>query len=180
MGELRVTRYKDTAIRTVWREGCRWFSLLDVCAVLQMSSEATAAACDEKAVRRIPLDEAGTSASAILSIREEAVWTLCTHAGQPTGANFRHWIADHFANCDEETEEEEPLVDGRALAALEGGATEPVVPLALLKYIMDDPDVWIKLLETIKAERAAKHSLVDPSRREPPVCTSDSGGAQHA
>lgn len=160
MNEIQIFNYNDYEIRTIQRDGGPWFVLRDVCGVLALGTPARVAERleeDEKGVSQIHTP-GGTQDMTIIS--ESGLYSVILRSDKPEAKPFRRWV----------TSEVLPSIRRHGIYA-----TPDTV-----EKLLADPDTTIKLLETIKQERAARVALEAQTEADKPkVLFADAVSASH-
>ena len=162
--ELQIFDYENNKIRTVMRGEEVWWVLKDVCEVLGINNSKMVASRlenDEKAgVSLSDLSSNGVSQKRNFCIVNEAgLYKTIFRSDKPEAKKFMHWV----------THEVLPSIRKH------GAYITP----QKVEELMQNPDTWIKLIQTLQEERKAKAKLQDkikpatrccihclPSRRE--------------
>ena len=160
MNDILVFHYKSSEVRTVELNGEPWFVLKDVCAVLGIGNSRMVADRldeDEKGVSQIDTP-GGLQNVSIIS--ESGLYNVILRSDKPEAKPFRKWV----------TSEVLPTIRRHGLYA-----TPDTV-----EKMLADPDTTIKLLETIKQERAARMALEAKAEADKPkVLFADAVSASH-
>ena len=160
MNEIQIFNYNSTEIRTIQKDGEPWFVLKDVCQVLGMHNSRMVADrldADEKGVSQI--DTLGGKQEMTI-INESGLYNVILRSDKPEAKPFRKWV----------TSEVLPTIRRHGMYA-----TPDTV-----EKMLADPDTTIKLLETIKQERAARLALEAQAEADKPkVLFADAVSASH-
>ena len=159
MQEMIPFTYEGTPVRTVVVEDEPWFVAMDALDILGLHrSSLTALDDDEKGVHTV--DTLG-GVQRVGIISEPGMYSLILRSRKPEAKMFKRWI----------THEVLPSIRKRGMYATEAAA----------EAMLADPDVMIRALEEIKAERAKRAELEMLREAERPkvlfadsVATSDS------
>lgn len=166
MNDIQIFEYKPTnvpfpcEVRTIQKEGDPWFVLKDVCNVLNIGNSRDVVARldqDEKGVGQI--DTLGGKQEMTI-INESGLYNVILRSDKPEAKPFRKWV----------TSEVLPTIRRHGMYA-----TPDTV-----EKMLADPDTTIKLLETIKQERAARLALEAQAEADKPkVLFADAVSASH-
>ena len=160
MSEIQIFNYNSTEIRTIQKDGEPWFVLKDVCQVLDIGSP-------HKVAERLDHDEKGRNLiptpggdQDMTIINESGLYNVILRSDKPEARPFRKWV----------TSEVLPTIRRHGMYA-----TPDTV-----EKMLADPDTTIKLLETIKQERAARLALEAQAEADKPkVLFADAVSASH-
>ena len=160
MSNIQVFNYNSVEVRTIQNDGEPWFVLKDVCNVLHIGNSRDVVARldqDEKGVGQI--DTLGGKQEMTI-INESGLYNVILRSDKPEAKPFRKWV----------TSEVLPTIRRHGLYA-----TPDTV-----EKMLADPDTTIKLLETIKQERAARLALEAQAEADKPkVLFADAVSASH-
>ena len=160
MNEIQIFSYNSIEVRTIQKDGEPWFVLKDVCQVLGMHNSRMVADrldADEKGVSQI--DTLGGKQEMTI-ISESGLYNVILRSDKPEAKPFRKWV----------TSEVLPTIRRHGMYA-----TPDTV-----EKMLADPDTTIKLLETIKQERAARMALESKAEADKPkVLFADAVSASH-
>lgn len=152
---MQVFSYEGNDVRTVQRNGEAWWVLRDVCDILNLTTPARVAERleeDEVSQTHI-IDSIGRKQETTI-ISESGLYNVILRSDKPEAKSFKRWV----------THEVLPTIRKH------GAYIAP----AKLEQLMNDPDAWIQMLTTLKAERAAKELLqLDAAKNEPKVVFAD-------
>nr|WP_325195610.1 phage antirepressor [uncultured Oscillibacter sp.] len=162
MSNIQIFNYNSTEIRTIQNDGEPWFVLKDVCQVLGMDTTQL-----KKVADRLEADEKGrtqiTTPGGVQEtwiINESGLYNVILRSDKPEAKPFRKWV----------TSEVLPTIRRHGMYA-----TPDTV-----EKMLADPDTTIKLLETIKQERAARLALEAQAEADKPkVLFADAVSASH-
>ena len=161
MSNIQIFNYNSTEIRTIQNDGEPWFVLKDVCNVLHIGNSRDVVARldhDEKGVGQI--DTLGGKQEMTI-INESGLYNVILRSDKPEAKPFRKWV----------TSEVLPTIRRHGMYA-----TPDTV-----EKMLADPDTTIKLLETIKQERAARLALEAQAEADKPkVLFADAVSASHS
>ncbi len=160
MSNIQIFNYNSVEVRTIQNDGEPWFVLKDVCQVLGMNNSRMVA-------DRLDADEKGVGQSDTLGgkqemtiINESGLYNVILRSDKPEAKPFRKWV----------TSEVLPTIRRHGMYA-----TPDTV-----EKMLADPDTTIKLLETIKQERAARMALEAKAEADKPkVLFADAVSASH-
>ena len=160
MSNIRIFNYNSVEVRTIQKDGEPWFVLKDVCNVLHIGNS-------RDVVARLDQDEKGVGQIATLGgkqemtiINESGLYNVILRSDKPEAKPFRKWV----------TSEVLPTIRRHGMYA-----TPDTV-----EKMLADPDTTIKLLETIKQERAARMALEAKAEADKPkVLFADAVSASH-
>ena len=160
MNDIQIFNYNSIEVRTIQKDGEPWFVLKDVCQVLGMHNSRMVADrldADEKGVSQI--DTLGGKQEMTI-ISESGLYNVILRSDKPEAKPFRKWV----------TSEVLPTIRRHGMYA-----TPDTV-----EKMLADPDTTIKLLETIKQERAARQALEAQAEADKPkVLFADAVSASH-
>ena len=160
MSNIRIFNYNSVEVRTIQKDGEPWFVLKDVCNVLHIGNSRDVVARldqDEKGVGQI--DTLGGKQEMTI-INESGLYNVILRSDKPEAKPFRKWV----------TSEVLPTIRRHGMYA-----TPDTV-----EKMLADPDTTIKLLETIKQERAARLALEAKAEADKPkVLFADAVSASH-
>ena len=160
MSNIQIFNYNSVEVRTIQKDGEPWFVLKDVCNVLHIGNSRDVVARldqDEKGVGQI--DTLGGKQEMTI-INESGLYNVILRSDKPEAKPFRKWV----------TSEVLPTIRRHGMYA-----TPDTV-----EKMLADPDTTIKLLETIKQERAARMALEAKAEADKPkVLFADAVSASH-
>ena len=160
MSNIQIFNYNSVEVRTIQNDGEPWFVLKDVCNVLHIGNSRDVVARldqDEKGVGQI--DTLGGEQEMTI-INESGLYNVILRSDKPEAKPFRKWV----------TSEVLPTIRRHGMYA-----TPDTV-----EKMLADPDTTIKLLETIKQERAARMALEAKAEADKPkVLFADAVSASH-
>lgn len=148
MSDLQIFNYQSNEVRTIQKNGEPWFVLKDVCQVLGIGNSRMAADRldpDEKGVSQI--DTPGGKQE-MTCINESGLYNVILRSDKPEAKPFRKWV----------TSEVLPTIRRHGMYA-----TPDTV-----EKMLSDPDTAIKLLTTLKEERAARLALEAQAQADKP------------
>lgn len=148
MSDLQIFNYQSNEVRTIQENGEPWFVLKDVCQVLGIGNSRMAADRldpDEKGVSQI--DTPGGKQE-MTCINESGLYNVILRSDKPEAKPFRKWV----------TSEVLPTIRRHGMYA-----TPDTV-----EKMLSDPDTAIKLLTTLKEERAARLALEAQAQADKP------------
>ena len=161
MSNIQIFNYNSVEVRTIQNDGEPWFVLKDVCNVLHIGNSRDVVARldqDEKGVGQI--DTLGGKQEMTI-INESGLYNVILRSDKPEAKPFRKWV----------TSEVLPTIRRHGMYA-----TPDTV-----EKMLADPDTTIKLLETIKQERAARMALEAKAEADKPkVLFADAVSASHS
>lgn len=161
MNDIQIFNYNSSEVRTIQTDGEPWFVLRDVCNVLGISHvKDTADRLDQDEVGQTEvIDSLGRKQTATI-INESGLYNVILRSDKPEAKPFRKWV----------TSEVLPTIRRHGMYA-----TPDTV-----EKMLADPDTTIKLLETIKQERAARLALEAQAEADKPkVLFADAVSASH-
>ena len=149
MNDIQIFNYNSSEVRTIQTDGEPWFVLRDVCNVLGISHvKDTADRLDQDEVGQTEvIDSLGRKQTATI-INESGLYNVILRSDKPEAKPFRKWV----------TSEVLPTIRRHGMYA-----TPDTV-----EKMLADPDTTIKLLETIKQERAARLALEAQAEADKP------------
>lgn len=160
MNDIQIFNYNSIEVRTIQKDGEPWFVLKDVCQVLGMHNSRMVADrldADEKGVSQI--DTLGGKQEMTI-ISESGLYNVILRSDKPEAKPFRKWV----------TSEVLPTIRRHGMYA-----TPDTV-----EQMLADPDTAIKLLTTLKEERAARMALEAQAEADKPkVLFADAVSASH-
>ena len=161
MNDIQIFNYNSSEVRTIQTDGEPWFVLRDVCNVLGISHvKDTADRLDQDEVGQTEvIDSLGRKQTATI-INESGLYNVILRSDKPEAKPFRKWV----------TSEVLPTIRRHGMYA-----TPDTV-----EKMLADPDTTIKLLETIKQERAARLALEAQAEADKPkILFADAVSASH-
>ena len=160
MSNIQIFNYNSVEVRTIQNDGEPWFVLKDVCNVLHIGNSRDVVARldqDEKGVGQI--DTLGGKQEMTI-INESGLYNVILRSDKPEAKPFRKWV----------TSEVLPTIRRHGMYA-----TPDTV-----EKMLADPDTAIKLLTTLKEERAARLALEAQAEADKPkVLFADAVSASH-
>ena len=160
MSNIQIFNYNSVEVRTIQNDGEPWFVLKDVCNVLHIGNSRDVVARldqDEKGVAQI--DTLGGKQEMTI-INESGLYNVILRSDKPEAKPFRKWVTSVVL----------PTIRRHGMYA-----TPDTV-----EKMLADPDTTIKLLETIKQERAARLALEAKAEADKPkVLFADAVSASH-
>ena len=162
MSEIQIFNYNSTEIRTIQKDGEPWFVLRDVCNVLGLGTPARVAErLDTDEVSQTHITDSMGRQQEMTVINESGLYNVILRSDKPEAKPFRKWV----------TSEVLPTIRRHGMYA-----TPDTV-----EKMLADPDTTIKLLETIKQERAARMALEAKAEADKPkVLFADAVSASHS
>ncbi|WP_128426308.1 phage antirepressor [Gudongella oleilytica] len=140
MNNLQVFSYEGKEVRTIQRGGEPWWVLKDVCDVLELSNARMIAdrLDSDDVSQAYVIDSMGRQQQTNI-VNESGLYNVILRSDKPEARKFKRWV----------THEVLPTIrkHGAYLTSDK------------LEEIMNDPDVWIKVLTALKEERQAKERL---------------------
>lgn len=136
MNEIQIFNYNDNQVRTIEINGEPWFVLKDVCQILSIGNAADVYSRldeDEKGVGQI--DTLG-GCQKMNIINESGLYNVIIRSDKKEAKPFRKWV----------TSEVLPSIRKHGIYATQN----------TIEQMLADPDTAIKLLTTLKEERAAR------------------------
>jgi prophage antirepressor-like protein len=137
LNELTVFTYEGNAIRTVQIDSEPWWALKDICDVLELTNSRMVA-------ERLDDDEKGVSITDTLGgkqeitiISESGLYNTILLSRKPEAKNFKRWV----------THEVLPAIRKHGLYATD--------------ELLNNPDIMIRVLQELKAERAKAKVLTE-------------------
>ena len=161
MSNIRIFNYNSVEVRTIQKDGEPWFVLRDVCNVLGLGTPARVAErLDTDEVSQTHITDSMGRQQEMTIINESGLYNVILRSDKPEAKPFRKWV----------TSEVLPTIRRHGLYA-----TPDTV-----EKMLADPDTTIKLLETIKQERAARMALEAKAEADKPkVLFADAVSASH-
>ncbi|MBS3985636.1 MAG: phage antirepressor KilAC domain-containing protein [Selenomonadales bacterium] len=154
MNELQAFSYEGNEIRTIQRNGEPWWVLKDVCDVLELSNSRMVADRLDEDEKDVSIVDTLGGKQELTVISESGLYNVILLSRKPEAKKFKRWVTH------------EVLPQIRKHGAY--------VTTSKLEEIMNDPDSWIMLLTTLKAERQAKEQLqVQAAENKPKVIFAD-------
>ena len=161
MSEIQIFNYNSVEVRTIQNDGEPWFVLKDVCNVLHIGNSRDVVARldqDEKGVGQI--DTLGGKQEMTI-INESGLYNVILRSDKPEAKPFRKWVTSVVL----------PTISRHGMYA-----TPDTV-----EKMLADPDTAIKLLTTLKEERAARLALEAQAEADKPkVLFADAVNASHS
>ena len=161
MSNIRIFNYNSVEVRTIQKDGEPWFVLRDVCNVLGLGTPARVAErLDPDEVSQTHITDSMGRQQETTIINESGLYNVILRSDKPEAKPFRKWV----------TSEVLPTIRRHGMYA-----TPDTV-----EKMLADPDTTIKLLETIKQERAARMALEAKAEADKPkVLFADAVSASH-
>ena len=161
MSNIRIFNYNSVEVRTIQKDGETWFVLRDVCNVLGLGTPARVAErLDTDEVSQTHITDSMGRQQEMTIINESGLYNVILRSDKPEAKPFRKWV----------TSEVLPTIRRHGMYA-----TPDTV-----EKMLADPDTTIKLLETIKQERAARLALEAQAEADKPkVLFADAVSASH-
>ena len=161
MNEIQIFNYNSVEVRTIQNDGEPWFVLRDVCNVLGLGTPARVAErLDPDEVSQTHITDSMGRQQETTIINESGLYNVILRSDKPEAKPFRKWV----------TSEVLPTIRRHGMYA-----TPDTV-----EKMLADPDTTIKLLETIKQERAARLALEAQAEADKPkVLFADAVSASH-
>ena len=161
MSNIQVFNYNSVEVRTIQNDGEPWFVLRDVCNVLGLGTPARVAErLDPDEVSQTHITDSMGRQQETTIINESGLYNVILRSDKPEAKPFRKWV----------TSEVLPTIRRHGMYA-----TPDTV-----EKMLADPDTTIKLLETIKQERAARMALEAKAEADKPkVLFADAVSASH-
>ena len=161
MSNIRICNYNSVEVRTIQNDGEPWFVLRDVCNVLGLGAPARVAErLDTDEVSQTHITDSMGRQQETTIINESGLYNVILRSDKPEAKPFRKWV----------TSEVLPTIRRHGMYA-----TPDTV-----EKMLADPDTTIKLLETIKQERAARLALEAQAEADKPkVLFADAVSASH-
>ena len=161
MSNIQIFNYNSVEVRTIQNDGEPWFVLRDVCNVLGLGTPARVAErLDPDEVSQTHITDSMGRQQETTIINESGLYNVILRSDKPEAKPFRKWV----------TSEVLPTIRRHGLYA-----TPDTV-----EKMLADPDTTIKLLETIKQERAARMALEAKAEADKPkVLFADAVSASH-
>src|SRR5699024_10710167 len=135
MNNLKVFDFEGSSVRTVFKEGNPWWVAKDVCDVLGIKN-------NRDVIARLDIDEKGVDTIDTLGgqqevsvINESGLYNIILLSRKPEPKKFRRWI----------THDVLPSIRKHGLYAVD--------------EVLANPDILIKALEELKAERLKNNQL---------------------
>ena len=162
MSNIRIFSYNSVEVRTIQKDGEPWFVLRDVCNVLGLGTPARVAErLDTDEVSQTHITDSMGRQQEMTIINESGLYNVILRSDKPEAKPFRKWV----------TSEVLPTIRRHGMYA-----TPDTV-----EKMLADPDTTIKLLETIKQERAARLALEAQAEADKPkVLFADAVSASHS
>ena len=161
MNDIQIFNYNSVEVRTIQNDGEPWFVLRDVCNVLGLGTPARVAErLDPDEVSQTHITDSMGRQQETTIINESGLYNVILRSDKPEAKPFRKWV----------TSEVLPTIRRHGMYA-----TPDTV-----EKMLADPDTTIKLLETIKQERAARLALEAKAEADKPkVIFADAVSASH-
>lgn len=162
MSNIRIFNYNSVEVRTIQNDGEPWFVLRDVCNVLGLGTPARVAErLDHDEVSQTHITDSMGRQQETTIINESGLYNVILRSDKPEAKPFRKWV----------TSEVLPTIRRHGMYATPD----------TLEKMLADPDTTIKLLETIKQERAARLALEAQAEADKPkVLFADAVSASHS
>ena len=151
---LQVFSYEGNEVRTVQKGSEILWVLKDVCGILGIEKYRDAATrLDDDEREPVLVDTLG-GRQEMIAVTESGLYSIILLSRKPEAKKFKRWV----------THEVLPTIRKH------GAYVTP----AKLEELMNDPDSWIKVLTTLKEERAAKERLqLEATENKPKVIFAD-------
>ena len=161
MSNIQIFNYNSVEVRTIQKDGEPWFVLRDVCNVLGLGTPARVAErLDPDEVSQTHITDSMGRQQETTIINESGLYNVILRSDKPEAKPFRKWV----------TSEVLPTIRRHGMYA-----TPDTV-----EKMLADPDTTIKLLETIKQERAARLALEAQAEADKPkIIFADAVSASH-
>ena len=161
MSNIQIFNYNSVEVRTIQKDGEPWFVLRDVCNVLGLGTPARVAErLDTDEVSQTHITDSMGRQQEMTIINESGLYNVILRSDKPEAKPFRKWV----------TSEVLPTIRRHGMYA-----TPDTV-----EKMLADPDTTIKLLETIKQERAARLALEAQAEADKPkIIFADAVSASH-
>ena len=161
MSNIRIFNYNSVEVRTIQKDSEPRFVLRDVCNVLGLGTPARVAErLDPDEVSQTHITDSMGRQQETTIINESGLYNVILRSDKPEAKPFRKWV----------TSEVLPTIRRHGMYA-----TPDTV-----EKMLADPDTTIKLLETIKQERAARMALEAKAEADKPkVLFADAVSASH-
>ena len=161
MSNIQIFNYNSVEVRTIQNDGEPWFVLRDVCNVLGLGTPARVAErLDPDEVSQTHITDSVGRQQETTIINESGLYNVILRSDKPEAKPFRKWV----------TSEVLPTIRRHGMYA-----TPDTV-----EKMLADPDTTIKLLETIKQERAARLALEAKAEADKPkVLFADAVSSSH-
>lgn len=152
--QFLVFSYEGNEVRTVLHGDETLWVLKDVCDVLGLSdTNKVAERLDGDELTRIKFVSGGQTRE-MYAVTESGLYSVILRSDKPDAKKFKRWV----------THEVLPTIRRHGAYVTPGK----------LEEMMNDPDVWIKVLTALKNERAAKeHLQLEAAKNEPKVIFAD-------
>ena len=162
MSNIQIFNYNSVEVRTIQNDGEPWFVLRDVCNVLGLGTPARVAErLDPDEVSQTHITDSMGRQQETTIINESGLYNVILRSDKPEAKPFRKWV----------TSEVLPTIRRHGMYA-----TPDTV-----EKMLADPDTTIKLLETIKQERAARLALEAQAEADKPkILFADAVSASHS
>ena len=162
MNDIQIFNYNSVEVRTIQNDGEPWFVLRDVCNVLGLGTPARVAErLDTDEVSQTHITDSMGRQQEMTIINESGLYNVILRSDKPEAKPFRKWV----------TSEVLPTIRRHGMYA-----TPDTV-----EKMLADPDTTIKLLETIKQERAARLALEAQAEADKPkILFADAVSASHS
>ena len=149
MNDIQIFNYQNHDVRTVQKDGEPWFVLRDVCQVLGMSnSRMVADRLDQDEVSQTYITDSLGRQQETTIINESGLYNVILRSDKPEAKPFRKWVTS------------EVLPSIRKHGAYMTADT--------IEAAIADPDFSIRLLTTLKEERAARKALEEQAEADKP------------
>ena len=148
MNGIQVFDYKSQQVRTVEKDGEVWFVAKDVCDVLELSDVNKATQHlddDEKLVRKLFVSGQHRD---VITINEPGLYALILKSRKPEAKEFSRWVRHEVL----------PSIRKHGLYMTD----------SMTEKILADPDVFIKVLQELKAERSKVQQLTAQAESNAP------------
>ncbi|QPG52977.1 phage antirepressor [Heyndrickxia coagulans] len=135
MNELTIFNYEGSTVRTVLKNGNPWWVLKDVCAVLEIGNSRDVMARLDSDEKGVDIIDTPGGKQEVSIINESGLYSVILVSRKPEAKKFKRWV----------THEVLPSIHKHGLYAAD--------------ELLANPDLWIKALQELKAERAKNAKL---------------------
>lgn len=135
MNDLTIFNYEGNAVRTVLRDGNPWWVLKDVCAVLEIGNSRDVMARLDSDEKGVDIIDTPGGKQEVSIINESGLYSVILVSRKPEAKKFKRWV----------THEVLPSIRKHGLYAAD--------------ELLANPDLWIKALQELKAERSKNAAL---------------------
>jgi len=136
MNDLKIFNYEGSTVRTVLRNGDPWWVLKDVCSVLEIGNSRDVMARLDNDEKGVDIIDTLGGRQEVSIINESGLYNIILVSRKPEAKKFKRWV----------THEVLPSIRKHGLYAAD--------------ELLANPDLWIRALQELKAERTRNTALI--------------------